>query len=110
MDIKKSSGLILHPSSLPGEYGIGDIGLNSFNFVDFLKSSETNIWQVLPLGIKVGNKNLYLTSNNDMLTVIELVSGNILKNQKISGSILSEPLIYNENLYLVKNSSVIQFD
>ena len=66
--------------------------------------------KILPLGIKVGNKNLYLTSNNDMLTVIELVSGNILKNQKISGSILSEPLIYNENLYLVKNSSVIQFD
>ena len=51
MDIKKSSGLILHPSSLPGEYGIGDLGLNSFNFVDLLKSSKTNIWQVLPLGI-----------------------------------------------------------
>ena len=51
MDIKKSSGLILHPSSLPGEYGIGDLGLNSYNFVDLLKSSKTNIWQVLPLGI-----------------------------------------------------------
>ena len=51
MDIKKSSGLILHPSSLPGEYGIGDLGYDSFNFVDLLKSSKTNIWQVLPLGI-----------------------------------------------------------
>ena len=51
MDIKKSSGLILHPSSLPGEYGIGDLGLNSYKFVDLLKSSNTNIWLVLPLGI-----------------------------------------------------------
>ena len=51
MDINKSSGLILHPSSMPGEYGIGELGSNCFEFIDLLKTSNTRIWQVLPLGI-----------------------------------------------------------
>ena len=51
MDIEKSSGLILHPTSLPSKYGIGDLGKESYEFVEFLSDSKTKIWQVLPLGI-----------------------------------------------------------
>ena len=51
-----------------------------------------------------------LTSNNNVVTKIELESGIILKNQKISGSVLSEPFIYNESLYIVKNGSIIQYE
>ena len=51
MDINKSSGLILHPTSLPSSYGIGDLGKESYEFIDLLNQSETEIWQVLPLGI-----------------------------------------------------------
>ena len=53
---------------------------------------------------------MYLTSNNNVVTKIELESGIILKNQKISGSVLSEPFIYNESLYIVKNGSIIQYE
>lgn len=50
MDLKKSSGLIMHPTSLPSQYGIGDLGQNSRLFIDYLYETNTKIWQVLPLG------------------------------------------------------------
>ena len=51
MDIKKSAGLIMHPTALPSKYGIGDFGDTSKLFIDFLNETSTNIWQVLPLGL-----------------------------------------------------------
>ena len=47
---KRKSGILLHPTSLPSPYGIGDIGKNAYNFIDFLKKSGQSLWQVLPLG------------------------------------------------------------
>ena len=40
MDLNKSSGLILHPTSLPSSYGIGDLGEESYEFIDLLNQSE----------------------------------------------------------------------
>jgi 4-alpha-glucanotransferase len=50
MTLKRSSGILLHPTSLPGPYGIGDIGPNSLRFLDWLASTGCKLWQVLPLG------------------------------------------------------------
>jgi len=50
MNFQRSSGILLHPSSLPGPYGIGDLGPEAFRFVDFLADSGCRLWQVLPLG------------------------------------------------------------
>jgi len=47
---KRSSGILLHPSSLPSPYGIGDLGPQAFRFVDWLSSTGCKLWQVLPLG------------------------------------------------------------
>jgi len=49
MELEKGSGVLLHPTSLPGDYGIGDLGPEAYNFVDFLQSSGQKYWQVLPL-------------------------------------------------------------
>jgi 4-alpha-glucanotransferase len=46
----RASGLLLHPTSLPGRFGIGDLGKEAYNFVDFLLASGQSLWQVLPLG------------------------------------------------------------
>lgn len=46
----KSTGILLHPTSLPGPYGIGDMGKGAYDFIDFLVRSGLNTWQVLPLG------------------------------------------------------------
>lgn len=50
MRYPRSSGILLHPTSLPGRYGIGDLGPEAYHFVDFLQESAQSIWQVLPLG------------------------------------------------------------
>lgn len=50
MSFQRSSGILLHPTSLPGPYGIGDLGPEAHRFVAFLADSGTKLWQVLPLG------------------------------------------------------------
>ena len=47
---RRTSGLLFHPTSLPGRYGIGDLGAAAYQFVDFLVASGQQYWQVLPLG------------------------------------------------------------
>lgn len=46
----RSSGILLHPTSLPSRFGIGDLGDEAYEFVDFLAASGQSLWQVLPLG------------------------------------------------------------
>jgi 4-alpha-glucanotransferase len=48
--LPRSSGLLLHPTSLPGPHGIGDLGPEAFAFVDLLAAAKQSLWQVLPLG------------------------------------------------------------
>jgi 4-alpha-glucanotransferase len=47
---RRSAGILLHPSSLPGPYGIGDLGPVAFEWVDVLAASGQSWWQILPLG------------------------------------------------------------
>lgn len=44
------SGLLLHPTSLPGRLGIGDLGPEAYRFLEFLEAAGQRVWQVLPLG------------------------------------------------------------
>ena len=50
MSFTRASGILLHPTSLPGRYGIGDLGKTAYEFVDFLAESKQQLWQILPLG------------------------------------------------------------
>jgi 4-alpha-glucanotransferase len=50
MKFERSGGILLHPTSLPGPYGIGDLGPQAYKFVDWLASTGCKLWQVLPLG------------------------------------------------------------
>ncbi|HEY1339771.1 MAG TPA: 4-alpha-glucanotransferase [Bryobacteraceae bacterium] len=47
---RRESGVLLHPTSLPGRYGIGDLGAEAYRFADWLAEAGQHIWQVLPLG------------------------------------------------------------
>jgi 4-alpha-glucanotransferase len=49
MKFPRGSGILLHPTSLPGEHGIGDLGPQAFKFVDFLAETKQAYWQILPL-------------------------------------------------------------
>ena len=46
----RASGILLHPTSLPGRYGIGDLGSWAYRFADLLQQHDQRLWQVLPLG------------------------------------------------------------
>ncbi len=50
MKLTRSSGILLHPTSLPETHGIGTIGKQAYKFVDWLKSARQTLWQILPLG------------------------------------------------------------
>ncbi|HSE43190.1 MAG TPA: 4-alpha-glucanotransferase [Acidobacteriota bacterium] len=54
----RESGILLHITSLPSKFGIGDLGPSAYQFVDFLKATRQQYWQILPLnpsGTYVGN-------------------------------------------------------
>ncbi|OGU76071.1 MAG: 4-alpha-glucanotransferase [Ignavibacteria bacterium RBG_16_34_14] len=50
MRFERSAGILLHPTSLPGRFGIGDLGKEAYKFVDFLEAAGQKLWQVFPLG------------------------------------------------------------
>ena len=50
MRFDRAAGILLHPSSLPGKFGIGDLGSEAYNFVNFLEAAGQKLWQVFPLG------------------------------------------------------------
>ncbi len=50
MDWTRSSGILLHPTSLPGRLGIGDLGSAAYRWIDFLAQGRQKLWQILPLG------------------------------------------------------------
>ena len=47
--IKRGSGVLLHITSLPSPYGVGDLGSSAYRFADFLSETKQNCWQILPL-------------------------------------------------------------
>ncbi|MDC3074535.1 PQQ-binding-like beta-propeller repeat protein [Candidatus Pelagibacter sp.] len=72
------------------------------------KEKERN--KVYPIGFAIGNKNLYLTNSNGRIIVVDLSSGEILKEQKVSGNLISKPLIFNNSLYLIRNGSIDKYN
>jgi 4-alpha-glucanotransferase len=49
VELKRSAGVLAHPTCFPSDYGIGDLGESCYNFIDFLYASKQKIWQILPL-------------------------------------------------------------
>ena len=65
---------------------------------------------IQPIGFVIGDKNLYLTNSDGKIIVVDLSDGKIIKTQKISSSLVSEPFIFDNNLFVVRNGSIVQYD
>jgi 4-alpha-glucanotransferase len=50
MRFRRSAGVLLHPTSFPSRFGVGDLGEAAYRFIDFLSAANQTIWQILPLG------------------------------------------------------------
>jgi len=90
MKFKRASGILLHPTSLPSRYGIGDIGPQAHAWIDILAACGSKLWQTLPLGptgygdspyqcLSAFAGNPYLVSP-DMMLADGLINANDLAN------------------------------
>ncbi|MBM3889649.1 MAG: 4-alpha-glucanotransferase [Verrucomicrobia bacterium] len=85
MSQKRCSGILLHPTSLPGRFGIGDLGPEAYRFVDFLERGRQRIWQVLPLGPTGYEHSPYtmnfsaFAGNPLLISLDELAKDNLLR-------------------------------
>jgi 4-alpha-glucanotransferase len=74
----RSSGVLLHPTSLPGPHGIGDLGAWAYRFADWLAGHDQTIWQMLPLGPTSYGDSPYQTlsafaGNTNLISLSRLV-------------------------------------
>ncbi|EFN57034.1 hypothetical protein CHLNCDRAFT_21506 [Chlorella variabilis] len=85
----RRAGVVLHPTSLPGKFGMGEIGAEAFRFVDWLADTGMQLWQLLPL---VPPENTYwspysgldgLCGNTLLLPVEELVQMGLLEGGEL---------------------------
>jgi len=69
---KRGSGILLHITSLPSSYGVGDLGPEAFSFADFLARKKKTYWQVLPLN------PTYAVYGNSPYSSVSSFAGNTL--------------------------------
>lgn len=87
--LNRSSGILLHPTSLPGRYGIGDLGAGAHRFVDWLEAQGQSIWQVLPLGPTSYGDSPYQTlsafaGNANLISLDRLVEDGLLQKSDLA--------------------------
>jgi 4-alpha-glucanotransferase len=77
MPFPRSSGLLLHPTSLPSRFGIGDLGEAAYRFVDFLSNSQQQFWQILPIGPTGSGDSPYMSyssmAGNPLLISLDIL-------------------------------------
>lgn len=91
MSFPRSSGILLHPTSLPGKFGIGDLGDEAYGFVDFLVASGQSLWQVLPLGPTGYGDSPYqcfsaFAGNTLLISPERLVEEGLLETEDLTGA------------------------
>ena len=76
-------------------------------FLNYKDKKRKNIY---PIGFVIGDKNIFLTNSDGKLIIAGIEDGKIIKIEKVSGGLVSEPFIFNNNLYVVRNGSIVQYN
>ena len=76
-------------------------------FLNYKDKKRKNIY---PIGFVIGDKNLFLTNSDGKMIIAGIEDGKIIKIEKVSGGLVSEPFIFNNNLYVVRNGSIVQYN
>ena len=90
--IEKNNGNIIRISDLYSDYKI---------------KKRKNI---KPVGFAVGHTKLYLTNSDGKLMIVDLNLGQVIGVEKVAGSFISRPFIFNQSLFIIKNGSIIQYN
>jgi 4-alpha-glucanotransferase len=88
MEFQRKSGVLLHPTSFPGRYGIGSFNQAAYDWVDFLDQTRQSLWQVLPLGPTGYGDSPYqsfssFAGNPYLISLEELVQQGLLEQQAL---------------------------
>ncbi len=88
MRLKRSSGILLHPTSLPGRFGVGDLGGEAYRFVDWMAAAGQTFWQLMPLGPTGYGDSPYsafsaFAGNINLVSPEKLVESGLLKDSDI---------------------------
>jgi outer membrane protein assembly factor BamB len=89
------------------EKNTGNIIRVTYLYKDYEKKRKEKI---SPIGFVIGNKNLFLTNNDGKIIIADLVTGRTTNVVKVSNRVISEPFIFNKNLFVIKNGSIIQYN
>ena len=65
---------------------------------------------IKPVGFAIGRTKLYLTNSDGKMIIVDLNLGDVIQVEKIAGDIISRPFIYNQNLFVIKNGSIVQYN
>ena len=76
-------------------------------FSNYKDKKRKNIY---PIGFVIGNKNLFLTNSDGKIIVAGIEDGKIIKVEKVYGGLVSEPFIFNNSLFVVRNGSIVQYN
>jgi 4-alpha-glucanotransferase len=96
MRFKRSSGILLHPTSLPGRFGVGDLGREAYSFVDWLAAAGQSFWQIMPLGPTGYGDSPYssfsaFAGNTNLVSPEKLVESGLLTDSDIADAPDSTP-------------------
>jgi len=84
---------------------------NIIRITDLYKNYKNKIRKKInPVGFVIGGKNLYLTNSDGRILIVGLELGGVIKTEKVSSNLVSEPFIFNNNLYVVRNGSIVQYN
>src|ERR1035438_1967278 len=100
---QRSSGILMHPTSLPSHGGIGDFGPAAYEFVDWLAAAKQTLWQGLPLGpVGMGNSPYSSTSafagNVLMISLERLADRGLIARERVAAISEGEALIDFESV------------
>ena len=109
MHNQRSSGVLLHLTSLPGPFGIGTLGKSAFEFIDFLRAAGQTNWQILPYGpvSSIFDNSPYMSlsafaGNPLLIDPAQLVGAGLLRREQVEIS-------HDFSEYLVDFAAVLAF-
>lgn len=76
----------------------------------YIQYKKKNRSEIQPIGFTIGNKNLYLTNSDGKIIIVDLILGDIIKIEKVSGNLVSKPLIFKNHLYLIRNGKIDKYN
>ena len=96
MRLPRASGILLHPSSLPGPHGAGDLGAAAHHFVDWLVAAGQKLWQVLPLGGLGAGNSPYMSSSAFAGNVLLIDLHDLQRHGWLTADELAAPTAFDE--------------